>query len=39
MDIEKLKEIGFWIVKIAVAVLLIKIAWNVIVVQHTWLNS
>lgn len=39
MDIEKLKEIGFWIVKIAVAALLIIIAWNVIVVQHTWLNS
>ena len=39
MDLEKLKEIGFWIVKIALAALLIKIAWNVIVVQHTWLNS
>ena len=39
MDIETLKESGCWIVKIAVAALLIKIAWNVIVVQRTWVNS
>lgn len=38
LDKEKLKTVGEWILRIVLAGILIKFAWNIIVAQHNYFS-